>query len=45
MGKVRISKSSVEEGGRPKPVAAKAGLSKDPRRRYGKGGKVKKKSS
>lgn len=25
---------------RPKPVAAKAGLSRDPKRRYGEGGKV-----
>lgn len=27
---------------RPKPVVAKAGLSKSPKRRYGCGGKVKK---
>ena len=25
---------------RPKPIAAKAGLSRDPKRRYGEGGKV-----
>lgn len=27
---------------RPKPVAAKAGLSRSPKRRYGCGGKIKK---
>lgn len=26
--------------GRPKPIAAKAGVTKNPRRRYGEGGKV-----
>lgn len=46
MGKVKISKNTGRPSDRrAKPVAAKAGLSRDPRRRYDKGGKVKQKSA
>lgn len=36
MGKVKIAKRT----GRAKPVAAKAGLSRNPKRRYDKGGNL-----
>lgn len=32
----------AKKTGRSKPVVAKAGVTRDPKRRYGKGGKLKK---
>lgn len=36
-------KSSTKKSVRPKPLAAKAGLSRNPKRRYDCGGKIKNK--
>lgn len=41
MAKRSSKKSNGGATGRTKPVAAKAGLSRNPKRRYGCGGKVK----
>lgn len=35
-------KKASKPTGRPKPLAAKAGVSRDPKRRYGCGGKMRK---
>lgn len=37
-----MAKRSSKSTGRPKPMTPKAGVTRDPKRRYGCGGKIKK---